>query len=116
MEVMPTALTPEFQELLSRLEEQRWVNWGLLSPDCPECKAGRLMPPPIRYKGDLQPWRICSNCAKGLQYSLVPLPRPDRRWYVVYESLEAEPEQEERWVRLSAEEVYESIKRERGWT
>jgi len=47
-------------------------------------------------------------------FSLMPLPRPDRRWYEVY-GPEIVPEQEERWVRLSAEEVYESIRKERGW-
>jgi len=109
-------LSPEFQELLSRLEEQRWVTWGLLGPDCPECKAGRMMVPTIRYKGDIEPCRICSNCGKGFDFSMVPLPRPDRRWYAVRESLEAELEQEERWVRLSAKAAYESISKERGWS
>ena len=111
---MAVKFSPEFQELLSRLEAQRWVTWGLLQPDCPECKAGRLMLPPVRYKGQIGPHRICSNCGKGFMFSLMPLPRPDRRWYEVYDP-EVEPEQEERWVRLSAEEVYESIRKERGW-
>jgi len=97
-------LSPELQEVLSMREQQRWVNRGLLRPDCPECCNGILMLPPVRYKGQIGPNRICSNCGKGFIFPLFPA-SPDR-WYIAYE-LEIDLEhQKEQWVKHEVSLLY----------
>ena len=102
---MSIRLTPEFQELLSKREEQRWVNWGLLKPDCPECHNGILILPPVRYKGQINPHRICSNCGRAFLFSMLPLPRPYKRWYED-DWPEVLQEQKECWENLQPNNIF----------
>jgi hypothetical protein len=77
----------EAKELLAEYKAEGQRSLRFNPPDCPECKAGRLICPPVRYEvTNLQPERVCSNCDRPFWYLLYPT--NDGKWYVTGNPLE----------------------------